>query len=255
MKYTDKQVETLMAAIYDGRITQGNLPVDLYFAIADYLKKGLYEGFGGSLVDYSGKPLELLLELRENVYLFSAAKTFQSVRAIESMIKEDGQLRPFKEFKEFARKEYDLYNNNWARTEYDTAIASGQQGYRWTQIEKDADVLPYVQFTVVEDANTTIICKPLEGLIVPITSPMLKKYYPPNHFDCRTGILQLDSSAKESDAESIKAAIKHVDEHMPDSFKMNVGIDKVIFSKEHPYFDAPKKLGKDNFGLPLPEKD
>lgn len=255
MKYSDKQINTLLAAVYDGRITQGNLPEDLYFAIAEYLKESLYKGFGGALVDFTGAPLELLTELRENVYMFSGAKTFQTVRAVESMMNNDGELRPFKEFKEFARKEYDLYNSTWARTEYDTCIASGQQGYRWTQIEKDADILPYVQLTVVEDANTTIICAPLDGLIFPINHPALKKYYPPNHFNCRTGALQLDGDAKQSDEAKIKAALAHVDEHMPESFKMNVGLDKVIFSKEHPYFDAPKNLGKNNFGLPIPEKD
>lgn len=256
MRYSEKKINTLLAAIYDGRITQGNLPEDLYFAIANHLKKGLYEGFGGTILDFSGPPLELLQELRENIYMFSGAKTFQTVRAVESLVKENGELRPFKEFRQVAIDEYNLFNKTWAQTEYDTCIGSGQSAYRWTQIEADRDVFPYIQLTVVEDSNTTIICRPLDKLIFEIDDPAMKKYYPPNHFNCRTGALSLDKYARPSSRAEVDRALKHMDDHMPEVFKMNVGLDRVVFSKEHGYFsDVPKELARKNFNLPIPNKD
>jgi hypothetical protein len=41
-------------------------------------------------------------------------------------------------------------------------------------------------------------------------------------------------------------------------FKMNVGLDKVVFSDKHPYFDVEpkdKKFARNNFDLPIPAKD
>ena len=48
MEYSDKQINSLIVDIYEGVISVENMPEDLYFAIAEYLKKSLYEGFGGS---------------------------------------------------------------------------------------------------------------------------------------------------------------------------------------------------------------
>lgn len=184
MEYSDKQINSLIVDIYEGVISVENMPEDLYFAIAEYLKKSLYEGFGGSLIDFDGKPLELLTELRENIYLFSGAKTYQTVKAMDAMITEDGEKRSFKEFKEFARNEYDLFNVTWAQTEYDTAVGQGQNAYLWNKIEEDKDVLPLLQYTAVMDANTSEICAPLDGIIKPVDDPFWDVFMPLNHYNC-----------------------------------------------------------------------
>lgn len=256
MKYTDKQIRLLIEAVYDGRITQGKLPKDLYLAIADYLKGGLYQGFGGSLIDYKGEPLNLLFELRENIYLFSGAKTYQTVGAMMSMLTDDGKLRPFKEFKDAARDEYNLYNKQWAQTEYDTAIASGQQAHQWERYQADIALFPYGQFTVVEDANTTPICKPLDNLILPMNHPFMSRFWPPNHFNCRTTVLQLSEGTV--DHQTIRKATEHMEADTPKAFQMNCGKDKKVFSEAHPYFDVANKdkaLAQRNFNLPIPKND
>ena len=86
IKYSDKLIERLLEGIYNGTINERELPVSLYKAIAENLKQALYEGFGGTLSDFAGKDFELLNELRENVYMFSAAKTFQEVNEIGAMM-------------------------------------------------------------------------------------------------------------------------------------------------------------------------
>lgn len=255
MEYSDKQINSLIVDIYEGVISVENMPEDLYFAIAEYLKKSLYEGFGGSLIDFSGKPLELLTELRENIYLFSGAKTYQTVKAMDAMITEDGEKRSFKEFKEFARQEYDLFNVTWAKTEYDTAVGQGQNAYLWNKIEEDKDILPLLQYTAVMDANTSDICAPLDGIIKPVDDPFWDVFMPLNHYNCRCSVLQLSEGEVSKD---IKSETKQVAENMDDSFKANVAKDGFIFPPDHPYFDvAPqdKKYAKDNFGFDIPEKD
>jgi SPP1 gp7 family putative phage head morphogenesis protein len=253
---TEHEIKELLTDIFEGQVTPENLPVDLYMAIGSFLEKGLLEGAGGKLASFEGKDLELIQELRTNIYMFSAAKTYEEVRTIGEMLYDnEDKIRPFKEFFEEARKTYDTYNVDYAKTEYNTAVASGQMGVRWNQIMADADILPYLQISVVEDAQTTEICEPLNGITLPIKDPFWDEFYPPNHWNCRSTVLQLDEGNISSKAE-VKEATKHADEDMQDVFKMNVGKDGYVFSPEHPYFtNAPKELGRENFGLPLPKND
>jgi SPP1 gp7 family putative phage head morphogenesis protein len=251
----DNEIKEILEGIFEGVITEEDLPVNLYLDIANYLKKGLYEGFGGGLDDFDGKDLDLLEELRTNIYMFSAAKTYEEVRTFTNLLFDEEKVRPFKEFYEDAKAKYDLYNKDYAETEYNTAVASGQMGIRWNQIEADKDVLPLLKMTVVEDAQTTEICEPLDGITLPVGDPFWDEFYPPNHWNCRSTVLQLDEGEVSSKSEVDKAK-EHADEDMQDVFKMNVGKDGYVFSPEHPYFtNAPKDLKENNFNLEIPEND
>ena len=253
---SDSEIKEILEGIFEGNITEEDLPVALYEDIANFLKKGLYEGFGGGLAEFEGKDLALLEELRTNVYMFSAAKTFEEVKALTDLIyNEESEIRPFKEFFEDARQTYDQYNVNYAETEYNTAVASGQMGVRWNQIQEDAAILPLLKMTVVEDSQTTEICEPLDGITLPVDDPFWDEFYPPNHWNCRSTVLQLDEGEVSSKAQVDKAK-EHADEDMQDVFKMNVGKDEFVFSPEHPYFtNAPKELKENNFNLEIPEND
>ena len=256
MNFTDSEIDGLIKGVFDGEIDKENLPENLYTAIAEFLQGGLYKGFGGSVADFGGTDLNLLQELRTNIYMFSAAKTYQEVRSMTDLMYEGDNLKPFKDFYEDAKGLYDTYNKNYAETEYNTAVASAEMGAKWNDIIKDADLFPLLKMTVVEDAQTTEICEPLDGITLPINDPFWDEFYPPNHWNCRSTVLQLDEGEVSSKSEVSKAK-EHADEDMQDVFKMNVGKDEFVFSPEHPYFTSvPKEdreLAKENFGLPLPE--
>jgi len=257
MNFTDSEIEDLLKGIFAGDITKENLPVDLYQSIAEFLEKGLLKGAGGPVTSFDGKDLDLIQELRTNIYMFSAAKTYQEVRTMTDLLyNEDDKVKPFDEFFEDARAIYNNYNVNYAQTEYNTAVASGQMGIRWNQIEADKEILPLLKMTVVEDAQTTEICEPLDGITLPVNDPFWDEFYPPNHWNCRSTVLQLDEGEISSKAEVDKAK-EHADEDMQDVFKMNVGKDEIVFSPDHPYFKVPredKELAKRNFDLPMPEE-
>jgi hypothetical protein len=90
---------------------------------------------------------------------------------------------------------------------------------------------------------------------LPVNDPFWDEFYPPNHWNCRSTVLQLDEGEISSKAEVDKAK-EHADEDMQDVFKMNVGKDEIVFSPDHPYFKVPKEdkeLAKRNFDLPMPE--
>jgi SPP1 gp7 family putative phage head morphogenesis protein len=258
MNYSDQDIEDFIKGVYDGSITVDTLPSELYFAIAEYLKKGLYKGFGGSLVDFTGTQFTLLSELRENIYMFSAAKTYQQVKELQELMFEDGKLRPFNKFLEDAKQVYTNYNDNYAKTEFETTIGSAQQAVLWDKIEAQADILPYLQFDAVMDANTTDECEHMNGITAPVDDPIWSTCYPPNHWNCRSTVRQMDITTTPSSKSDISKAQKLTEAHIPDVFQMNVGKDKVVFQKDHPYFDVAKedrKLAKENFNLPIPETD
>jgi SPP1 gp7 family putative phage head morphogenesis protein len=253
---TEREIKELLTDIFDGQITPENLPVDLYLAIGSFLEKGLLHGAGGALATFDGKNLELMQELRTNIYMFSAAKTYEEVKTMTGLLYNDeDKVKPFKEFFKDARATYNTYNVDYAQTEYNTAVASGKMGIMWNKIEDEKELFPLLEISVVEDAQTTEICQPLNGIILPVGDPFWNEFYPPNHWNCRSIVMQLDEGKASSKAE-VKAATKHADEDMQDVFKINVGKDGYVFSPEHPYFtSAPKELGRENFGLPLPEND
>lgn len=272
-RYSKQEIDDLLKGIFSGEITQYDLPEDLYYAIADYLKDGLYEGFGIDLTGlekliekdiettFTQSDLDLLQELRENIYMFSAAKDYQTVRDMtDALTDENGAVRSFKEFKEVAEGIAHTQLESWLQAEYDTAVGQSQNAIRWQHIEREKAVLPYLTYSGVEDANECDICFPLNGVTLPVDDPFWNEFMPENHFRCRCTVQQQDEDAKKDvwGQEEIEKVTGGVREKMAPEFLMNPGKDKVVFSDAHPYFDvAPKDrdLAKRNFDLPIPDKD
>ena len=250
MKYTDKQISKLLYGIFDGTITEVDLPLDYYNAVVDYLKAGLYKGFGMDLSQAVGKDLELLTELRENVYMFSAAKTYNEVKEISALLTDGEGVKTFNQFKKDALSIYETYNVDYLKTEYNTAVGQGTMAVKWNEIEKNKEFLPLLQYSAIGDACD--ICGPLDGMVAPVDDPVWDSVMPLNHFNCLCTVLQLDDG---NVTEGNASLVAGVEEKMQPLFVNNAGKTGQVFTKDHPYFDADKNLGKNNFGLPIPEND
>lgn len=251
-KYSDEYIAKLIKGIYDGTVTTHDLPESLYYAIADYLKKGVYKGFGSTLANVAEGDAELLADLRDNIYMFSAAKTYQQVKEMtEAAIDEDGAVRPFNDFRKDADQIFDTYNRDYLKTEYDTAIGQSQMAVKWNTIQDQKDVLPYLAYSTIGDACD--ICAPLDGFTAPVDDPVWDDIMPLNHFNCEC-IVEQQEDGEPSD----KDVVDDVLERMDDTFKMNPGKDGYVFSPDHPYFSVPKEdkeFASGNFDLPIPKDD
>lgn len=249
MEFTDKQINALIEGIYSGEITEYNIPDKLYFAIADYLKAALYKGFGGVPSDFSGTDFALLEELRTNIYMFSAAKSYTELKAMTGLLMDGDKVRPFSDFKKVCKDTFDVYNVDYLQSEYNTALASGDMAVKWDSIQRDKAILPVLRY-VTTGGDVCPICKPLDGTTLPADDKFWKTRYPPNHFNCYCLV-----TSHEENEYPITKDIPQMSPLQQDIFKMNVGIDKYVFSPEHPYFDvAPKdkKYAENNFDLPIP---
>lgn len=258
MNYTDKQQEDLFKQFYDGSIDPSTvLPESLYMAIGKHLEKALYEGYGKNMGDtefWPHKDYDLVNTLRNNLYMFSGAKTYQQSKDMAALA---AKANTFSEFKKEARKVYDQYNVDWLKAEYNTAVGQAVQANQWSDIEADKELFPYVRYVAVMDKNTSEICRPLDGMTLPVDHPLWNKYTPLNHFNCRCILEKIDKyeKVKVSSEARVKSATKELNENVDPEFKMNPGKDGYIFSPEHPYFEvAPKDkaFAKSNFNLPIP---
>lgn len=256
MNFTDEDIEAFLSGIYSRKINEYKLPKSLYEATVEYFKKGLYEGFGQTLSTAQGPDLELLKELRESVYMFSAAKTYQQTKELSSLLVDsNGNIISRAEFNRIGRDTFNTWNNVWGSTEYDTAIASGNMSAKWNDIQKQELIFPMLRYSAVGGEETCEICGRLDNMIAPVNDAVWSKIYPPNHFNCMCTVLQ------ERDAKSTvgyNAAVNESVSNMQGTFINNVGISGTVFTKGHPYFDVPKKdkaYAKRNFDLPIPQAD
>lgn len=183
MEFTDNQINALIEGIYSGEITEYNIPDKLYFAIADYFKKALYSGFGGVPSDFSGTDFALLEELRTNIYMFSAAKSYTELKAMTGLLMDGDKVRSFSDFKKVCKHTFDIYNVDYLQSEYNTALASGDMAVKWDSIQRDKAILPVLRY-VTTGGDVCPICKPLDGTTLPADDKFWKTRYPPNHFNC-----------------------------------------------------------------------
>jgi SPP1 gp7 family putative phage head morphogenesis protein len=268
MNFSAAQIKDLIKKIYEGKITENDLPEDLYFAVANFLKTGVYQGFGITFnqltkeinqkiaSDFDTSDLDLLSELRENIYMFSAAKTFQQVKDMTSkLVDENGTVRSFNVFKKDATDIFGTYNKDWLKSEHTTAIGQAQSAVKWNSIEKQKDILPYLVYDTIGDACD--ICEPLDGLTAKVDDPVWDEIMPLNHFNCKC-IVQQSADAELTTDNEKESAFNKATKNMNDVFKMNAGKDGIVFNKDHPYFSVPKadkEFAKNNFNLSIPKKD
>lgn len=223
----------------DKGIAEGTINPEATALIEQQLWKGVVKGYGFGLEDiaYDTPDFNMLQALKQNVSHFSHAKNYHQLRELTDALLDDaGTLRTRAAFMEAAAKINEAYISRYLAVEYELAVAGAQMAGKWVDITRNADTLPLLQFDAVLDAQTTALCKSLDGIIVPITHPYVKKYYPPNHYGCRLTVKQLASGKVTPDDQLPYPEI-------PKMFSVNLGEQQLIFPADHPYFiDLPESL-------------
>lgn len=236
--------------IWLGVITVDNLPKSMYLKTAGYLNDGVNKGVKLA-IDYNVPDELMLADLTENIYIFSGAKTYQSVRLTTDLLKQNKSS--FYKFKKEAQVLFEDMNVAYLQAEYQTALASSRMAGEWQRIIKDSDVLPLLEYDTVGDSRVRPTHKALDKIVRPVNDKFWDSYYPPNGWRCRCSVNQLS----EGEVTNLQGWLKPND--VPKEFMMNSGKDKIIFKTKgkgkHPYFDVAKgdkELAKKNFNLPIP---
>ncbi len=278
---SDGETEAIILDIYRGVVTVNNLPKDLYLKTANSLLRALYSGFGAYIsydnkaqnkkfihkaptksISFGEPDYELLNELRLNVYMFSGAKTYQQYKAINGLITEGNELLTYKVFKEKALAEFKIYNEDWLKSEFETAVTSAQTAKEYKHIQDNIDSFPMTRYSAVGGERECEICGALHNVTLKSNDPFWAKNSPPRHFNCMCLLESIDKYDAPHTAitppHRIEALEKQAKEKVNPVFMMNAAIDGYIFSPKHPYFKIEKqdkKLAERNFNLPIPKKD
>jgi SPP1 gp7 family putative phage head morphogenesis protein len=250
--FTDAEYEAVILGIYAGTIAVNSLDYNTYKKIAEKLTQGVFQGFKKNfdLVLYNSPDYTMLRDLRENVYIFSGAKTYQQTRAVSALLSEKDMITSFTDFKNKAYSILKEYNENYLKAEYNSAIAQSQTASQWMDIESSKLDFPVLKYHTVGDGRVRPTHRDLDGISRPVDDKFWNNYMPPNGWNCRCTVLQ---ETIEAPITSMKGFKKPHD--VPDIFMFNAGKDRIIFSPKHPYFKVAQKdksLAKRNFGLPLP---
>jgi SPP1 gp7 family putative phage head morphogenesis protein len=253
LSYTDKEIEDIINRVYGGSVSRDVLPVELYNDVKNRLNKAVFEGFGGSYAQFDTSTTEglIMAGFEKNIAVFSGAKTFQQVNDMSNILYSgvNGSKIPFNEFKAHANEIFDTYNNNWLKTEYNTALSQASAGRQWSDIEAQKDILPLIKYLTVGDGRVRDKHIPLDGVVYPVEHPFWNENFPANDWNCRCITEQLMEGEEPTTDEN-----KTFPEN-PELFRMNAGKDKIIFREDvHPYLKVSERYQvalQNNFDLPF----
>ncbi len=146
------------------------------------------------------------------------------------LIDQDGNVRPFNEFKQLAKKVNDSFNKNYLQAEYQTARTAAQMAEKWERLQETKDLFPNLEFRTVGDDRVRDDHEKLNGIIKPIDDDFWNKYYPPLDWRCRCDVRATAADANDKLPADLPAV----------KFKGNVGKNQEIFTSKGSFFQLLK---------------
>lgn len=238
MTFTLEEADKIIDGVYSGTYTTRKLPEFYFDAFSGKFESLVEQGYG------DGSKLKSLVG---STTLFSAAKTYQLVRELETVAAALGKRQAYQEAAEGI---FLKFSEAWGSAEENTALQQAYQAQKWEEIVNDVDLFPNLRYSTIGDACA--ICLPLNGIVAPANDPIWKKIYPTNHYNCLCVVLQEKKTVRSWSRGRLDSVLREVEPKMSPVFLDNVGISGEIFNKKHPYYDVPvkdKKFAKGGFGL------
>jgi SPP1 gp7 family putative phage head morphogenesis protein len=198
---------------------------DLLKQTATELSKAMLAGG----VSYETLP-ELAAFMQDNIFVFSGFKTYQELKQASLLLRDaNGKLRSFTDFKKEIKKLNATYNGAFLNAEYNLAVSSSQMATKWKGFESQKDDYDLV-YDAVNDKRTRPEHAAIDGVVEPVDSPFWNTHYPPNGWNCRCTVYQVEKGTKGTTMPKDIPA-------NPSLFQNNVGKTGIIFPSSHPYFE------------------
>ena len=127
-------------------------------------------------------------QLSRSNYVFSGLKTFHELNeAFPSLLDENGNKKTFERFLKDVQKIDETYNRNYLRAEYNFVHASAGMAARWEEFARDGDDY-LLQYRTAGDGKVRPEHAALNGVTLPPSDTFWDEYYPPNGWNCFTGM-------------------------------------------------------------------
>lgn len=226
-----KLIEKVAKQLHDGTLKPADLNSDLLTTILGDVKGALADGYGKSFYNYD-ENAKNKLQLKQNLYRFSGAKTYQEIAKINYFSQ---QSRSFADFKKEALKINKEYNVQYLETEYINANRQGAMAEKWHKAVSQKDLYPNLQYKTVKDNRVRLEHAQLHDVIKPIDDAFWDTWMPQNGHRCRCYVVQTDSPTTAGTPEG----------NPTPGFHGNVGKNNMAFNEnEHPYFIFPSEDAK-----------
>lgn len=188
-------------------------------------------------------PAELTAALRNNAFIFSGFKTYNTLSELGLELTDDkGAVKPFAKFIEDVHKIDERYNGAYLFAEYNHAIHSSQMAVKWHDIAKDGDEYN-LQYRTAGDDRVREAHARLDGVTLPPSDKFWDHYLPPNGWNCRCQVVQVlreDYAVSDSDT-ATKWGDECTKEPKQQIFRFNAGKELKLFPPKHPYYKVPQK--------------
>jgi SPP1 gp7 family putative phage head morphogenesis protein len=200
------------------------------------LSDAVQEGYGEKLPElvYGTPDAVLLGKLTTHLYVFSANKSYKLLTELNALLVDGGQIRPYSAFKREALKLHEDYNIQWLKTEYETAVGTGQMAAKWLTFQEGKDNY-FLKYSTAGDARVRPTHAELDGILLPVDDPFWNTHYPPLGWKCRCNVVRVPRAGRtatdQSEVDKLSAK--------PPEFGHNAGKTGVVFPDSHQYNDIP----------------
>lgn len=232
-----------------------NEGVDLPFNIDRLVNKALKDIFGGatgvnkSLYDITAQTLKdaigssitleynvpnqtLINQLQTNANVFAAFKSHQQSEAIQALLTDNGEVVPWKKFRDEALKISEKYNKQWLKTEYNTALRRGSMADRFTTFVNDADLYPNLRWLPSTSSQPTEEHKAFYYIVRAVGDAFWVNHCPGMRWNCACGIEQTKDGTTDLPTELPEP---------PPGLEGNPYFTKEIIGSKHPYYEGLNK--------------
>lgn len=143
----------VMKQVYERKVKTGDIDEELFRKTYGELNKKAAEGWGKD--DYNDPELaEDTQRIRDNLFKFSGAKTYQEIKEMNDALYDDkGKKLSYEDFREKVMAIHKDYNENYLRTEFETAETSCRRASEWQEFKENADIMPNLKYVTAGDGT------------------------------------------------------------------------------------------------------
>jgi hypothetical protein len=148
------------------------------------------------------------------------------------LLDENGDLKPFEQWLNDVQPIADHQVRQWFQTEYDTAVKRAHIAAEWRQFEREADVLPNLEWIKSTSIAPGADHQVFWGTIRPVNDSFWNSHRPGDRWGCKCSLRATDKEATPVDVDDVPVM---------DRTKPARGLDNrpeqdgQIFSDSHPY--------------------
>ena len=176
--------------------------------------------------------------LRHSTDVFSAFKVHRAQNDMAArLLDSNGNLKPFKQWKEEVLPIADHQCHNWLQTEYNTAVLRARQAAAWQQFQAEKDVLPNLKWLPSTSPNPGADHRPFWNTILPVDHPFWDQHRPGDRWNCKCSLTSTDEPATAVPSVPSEPSVNNPQPGL----KNNPGKSQAVFSDDHPYFPSDCK--------------